>query len=93
MLPAVMSFNAEEVGGAYDELARAARPDAPAGWLGARVRELLAAAGAPASLADCGVPRSCLGQLAGEASRQWTARFNPRRVTERDLKELYETAY
>jgi alcohol dehydrogenase len=93
MLPAVMSFNAAEVGRDYDDLARSVRPGAPDGWLVSRVRELLAAAGVPASLAACHVPRSVLPQLAADASRQWTARFNPRPVTERELLGLYEAAH
>jgi hypothetical protein len=31
--------------------------------------------------------------LAADASRQWTARFNPRAVSERELLELYEAAH
>jgi alcohol dehydrogenase len=93
MLPAVMAWNAEEVGRDYDELARTVRPGAPDGWLAVRVRELLAAAGVPASLRECDVPRSSLPDLAREASQQWTARFNPRSASERDLLALYERAY
>jgi alcohol dehydrogenase len=93
MLPAVMAFNSVSVGRDYDELARASRPGAPDGWLPGRVRELLGAAGVPASLAACEVPRAVLPGLAADASRQWTARFNPRAVSERELLELYEAAH
>jgi alcohol dehydrogenase len=30
--------------------------------------------------------------LAEEASQQWTARFNPRPVTEKDILGIYEAA-
>jgi alcohol dehydrogenase len=50
-------------------------------------------AGLPTRLADCGVSRSILPLLAEEAAVQWTARFNPRPVTESDLLRLYEAAW
>jgi alcohol dehydrogenase len=52
----------------------------------------LRAAGLPATLAECGVSRDILPLLAVEAHEQWTARFNPRPVTEADLRRLYEAA-
>jgi alcohol dehydrogenase len=39
------------------------------------------------------VSRSILPLLAEEAYPQWTARFNPRPVTEADLLRLYEEAW
>jgi len=47
----------------------------------------------PIRLSDCSVPRDSLDRLAGEASKQWTARFNPRPVTPAELLEFYEAAY
>ena len=39
------------------------------------------------------VHKHLLGDLnADEAAQQWTGRFNPRPVTEADLRKLYETA-
>ena len=46
------------------------------------------AAGLPTRLRDCGVSESILPLLAEEASEQWTARFNPRPVTEADLHAI-----
>ena len=46
----------------------------------------------PTTLTDCGVSRGILPLLAEEASQQWTARFNPRPVTEVDIQELYQAA-
>jgi hypothetical protein len=34
-----------------------------------------------------------LPELAKEAARQWTARFNPRPVQENDLLEIYRCVY
>ena len=42
--------------------------------------------------ATCGVSQGILPVLAEEASQQWTARFNPRPVTEAEILELYEAA-
>jgi alcohol dehydrogenase len=60
--------------------------------LARRATAFLSAAGLPATLGDLGVSRSILPVLAEEASQQWTARFNPRPVTEADLLQLYEAA-
>ena len=44
------------------------------------------------SLGECGVSQGILPLLAEEASQQWTARFNPRPVTETEILALYEAA-
>ncbi len=88
MLPHVIRFNADHVGGLYEELRHSA-----AGRLEDRVSELRSAAGLPGSLRDCQVPRSCLPDLAAEAEKQWTAAFNPRPVGRAELLELYEAAH
>jgi alcohol dehydrogenase len=92
MLPHVIRYNAAAVGPLYAELARDAGLDGGADALARRVTALLRAAGLPASLAECGVSPDILPLLAEEASEQWTARFNPRPVTEADLRRLYEAA-
>lgn len=84
MLPHVVRYNAAAVGDAYDELDRR---------LVDRLVELRAAAGLPGNLRDCGVEADRLPELAEEASRQWTAQFNPRPVTAADLLDLYRAAY
>jgi alcohol dehydrogenase len=93
VLPHVMTFNAEKVGGSYDELRPAAVDDDPGDALRRRVIELRAAAGLPSRLSDVSVPRTSLDQLAHEAGEQWTAQFNPRPVTARELLEFYEAAF
>ena len=54
---------------------------------------LAAAAGLPRSLKECGVSDTILPLLAHEANQQWTARFNPRAVTEDDILTIYQAAW
>jgi len=99
MLPHVVRFNAAAdpaVGGLYAQLLGdpAGRNGTPAAdALADRVTELLSAAGLPKTLKECGVSDSILHLLAEEANEQWTARFNPRPVTEADIHRLYQTAW
>jgi alcohol dehydrogenase len=97
MLPHVIGFNAEVVGELYGDLVQEAgfsngTPDAAAHILQTRIRALMHLANLPTTLASCGIAGGILPVLAEEASRQWTARFNPRPVTERDILGLYESA-
>lgn len=97
MLPHVVRFNATSVNGLYGDLAADARlcesGDPRAGeLLASHLAALSAQAGLPACLADCGVDRALIPQMAAEAAKQWTGRFNPRAVDERTLSELYEGA-
>ena len=45
------------------------------------------------SLRECGVSEGILPLLAEEANQQWTARFNPRPVTEADILRIYQAAW
>jgi alcohol dehydrogenase len=97
MLPHVIRFNAAAVAPLYNDLAREAgllNGDWGAGAeaLAQRICGFVQSAGLPATLTDCGVSEGILPVLAEEASRQWTARFNPRPVTEADLLDLYRAA-
>jgi alcohol dehydrogenase len=87
MLPHVVRFNAEA------EPVREMYRDLYSGNLPARIEDLRAAADLPAHLADCGVDAPSLPGLADEASRQWTATFNPRPVDAASLLSLYEAAF
>lgn len=87
MLPHVVRFNAEV--GPVREMYR----DLYSGNLPARIEALRAAADLPAHLEDCGVDAPSLPGLAAEASRQWTATFNPRPVDAAALLSLYEAAF
>jgi alcohol dehydrogenase len=97
MLPHVVRFNAATVGPLYDELTELAglangAPGASAESVARRISDMMRAAGLPVALSACGVSGGILPLLAEEAAQQWTARFNPRPVTEADLLTLYEAA-
>jgi alcohol dehydrogenase len=97
LLPHVIRFNAPAAADLYGDLARGAGllngDRAAAGEvLARRVTQLLRSAGLPTTLSECGVSGGILPLLAEEASQQWTARFNPRPVTQGDLLSLFEGA-
>ena len=90
MLPAVIRFNAAEVGDLYRELAgNSAGPDR----LAAQIEDMMRQAGLKTRLTDHGIPEESLPKLAEEAADQWTANFNPRQVAAKELLELYRAVY
>ncbi|MCS6864252.1 MAG: iron-containing alcohol dehydrogenase [Gemmataceae bacterium] len=94
MLPHVIRFNAAVVDDLYADLIHAPGFSRPAGEvLANRITELTRAAGLPQSLRECGVSDTILAVLAEEANQQWTARFNPRPVSETDILQLYQAAW
>jgi alcohol dehydrogenase len=102
MLPHVVRFNAWEthLRQAYAELASApeiARAsdglDEAVEALIGRLERLLNAAQIARALGERGVKPSKIKVLAEEASKQWTAAFNPRPVTVKDFEELYAAAF
>jgi alcohol dehydrogenase len=93
MLPHVVRFNEPDMEARYNELMRASVSGAGEPDLASRLESLRALAGLPENLRDVGVPRSALPDLARAADQQWTARYNPRPVGEKELQELYESAY
>jgi alcohol dehydrogenase class IV len=96
LLPHVIRFNSQAVEHLYADLVstRSEINGEPASAiLARRVDELVAIAGQPQRLRDCGVSQGILHLLADEASQQWTANFNPRPVTETDLENVYEAAW
>jgi alcohol dehydrogenase len=98
LLPHVIRFNAVAVGPLYGELLHvngwANGDDRLAGEvLAQRITDLMKLAGLPLRLADCSISPEILPVLAEEAFQQWTARFNPRPVTEGDLLQLYQAAF
>jgi alcohol dehydrogenase len=97
LLPHVVRFNAPTVADLYNDLAEEAgilNGDTLAGAeaVAQRVTSFLHLAGLPTTLSECGVSQGILPLLAEEANQQWTARFNPRPVSEEDLLSLYEAA-
>jgi alcohol dehydrogenase len=98
MLPHVIRFNSPSVGALYGSLAGDARicaaDDPRAGELLADlIAGMVGHSGLPTNLAQCGVKRGMLPQLAEDAAKQWTGTFNPRPVDESSLLSLYEAAF
>jgi alcohol dehydrogenase len=97
LLPHVVRFNATAVGALYADLAHESGlvngdTGVAAEAIARRITGLMADHGMATSLSQCGVSAGILPVLAEEASQQWTGRFNPRPVAERELLALYEAA-
>jgi alcohol dehydrogenase len=97
MLPHVIHFNAMTVPELYEDLIEEAglqngHLGGAAETLAQHLARLMKLAGLPTTLTDCGVSRGILPLLAEEAAQQWTARFNPRPVTDAEILELYAAA-
>jgi alcohol dehydrogenase len=101
MLPHVVRFNAADfdVRLAYAELASAPEiacvsdgPEQAVEALIGRLEALLNLARVPKSTAEAGVDPKLLPVMAEEASRQWTANFNPRPIGADDFRALYQEA-
>jgi alcohol dehydrogenase class IV len=102
MLPSVVRLNSKNPAAlrAYAELASAPEIacvsdglEVAVNALIARLESLLNLAQMPRSLAECGVERSMIKLLAEEASKQWTAAFNPVPVAAKDFEHLFESAF
>src|SRR5207249_11477374 len=96
MLPHIIRYNAPAAGTLYADLMEQANladgaADA-ADVIAERVAQLMRRAGLPLTLSDCGVAETILPVLAEEANKQWTARFNPRPVANKELLALYRAA-
>jgi alcohol dehydrogenase len=97
LLPHVLRFNSVPVDSLYEELTGLAgltngQSGVAAEAAAQRIVEFLRVAELPTTLTECGVSEGILPLLAEEAAQQWTARFNPRPVTEADLLTLFEAA-
>ncbi|MFO0938625.1 MAG: iron-containing alcohol dehydrogenase [Gemmataceae bacterium] len=88
MLPHVVRFNAANAERDYNDLCGHS-----AAWLADRIDALVRAAEMPTRLRDVNVTKDSLPGLAEEANMQWTARFNPRPVTSKDIHGLYDSAW
>ncbi len=96
MLPHVVRFNAPAAGALYADLVGEAgltNGQPAADVLAARLTRMLDAAGLPKTLKEVGVSDGILPLLAEEANQQWTARFNPRPVTDADILRIYQAAW
>ncbi len=97
MLPHVIRFNGIEFDPWYAELTAALTgemviADGSSG-LADFIERTLLAAGLATTLRELDVDVDRLPQLADEASRQWTAKHNPRALDTATLLELYRHAY
>ena len=87
MLPAVIRFNAIQVGSLYAELSYNQKsPD----HLAEEIEQLMESAGLPLRLSEYLIDSEMLPELAEAASQEWTALFNPRPVTSKELLEIYK---
>jgi alcohol dehydrogenase len=86
MLPHVIRFNTRHEN-PYSDL----DPN-PANLLH-KIEQLLALAKIPTTLQHYKIPKDALPALAHQAALQWTATFNPRPVTEKDLLAIYQNAW
>jgi alcohol dehydrogenase len=98
LLPHVIRFNAAVVGRLFADLTHQAGmvngdQSAAGEVLALRMTDLIRSARLPTTLSECGISRGIFPVLAEEASQQWTARYNPRPVSESDLLGLYEAAF
>lgn len=100
MLPHVVRFNSSVVNGSFVDLLEVAAGStgAPAPRTGGAglaefLTHLVQTANLKVTLAECGVERDKLRQLAVDAAEQWTGRFNPREVDADQLLEIYESAF
>jgi alcohol dehydrogenase len=100
MLPAVVRFNGADpqTRRGYAELASAPEIASASGghehaWraLIARLDVLLDLAHIPRTLAEYGLKKELIPMLAEEASRQWTAGFNPVALSVEDFAGLYQS--
>jgi alcohol dehydrogenase len=95
MLPHVVRWNGGAVGDRYARLLRASGRvfmDDPAETLAARLEQLRASAGLPASLRELGVREIDIPALAADAATQWTGTHNPRPFGEAEAQALYRSA-
>lgn len=83
MLPHVVRWNAEVVGGLYEELL-------PGKDLAARLEELARAGELPRTLGEIGASAADIPSLAADAATQWTGTHNPRAFDETAARALYE---
>ena len=60
--------------------------------LARRVEKLISFTELPTSLQTYGVTSDAINGLAAEASKEWTAQFNPRMVKHNDFVTLYNRA-
>jgi alcohol dehydrogenase len=103
MLPHVVRFNGDIVSTWYDELwqiteskeiaLESGEKADSASRLAEFVRQLTLQSGLATRLRDLNIQHDVLIQLAHDSTKQWTAQFNPREITEEVAVKLYEAAW
>lgn len=102
LLPHVIRFNAADADArrTYGELAAASGiahlngdSEEAVERMVSRIESILSRTRLPFRLSELSVKTSKIPMLAGEASKQWTAGFNPRTVRAREFEKLYQTAF
>ncbi len=86
MLPQVVRYNSSNGQRPYADLIEDAET------LARRIESMLEAGDLPRRFSDAGVSPELLPELAKMAAEQWTATFNPRKVGEAELAEIYRMA-
>lgn len=84
MLPAVIRFNAAEQAALYETVGGAEH-------VRLQVEDLMEQATLPMRLSEYGIADNDVPQLAEDASKQWTAQFNPRSLDLDDFVGLYRS--
>ena len=92
LLHHVVRWNTPAVGDLYNDLAVSSR-SSDRGPLSDYLQGLLTQSGLPTRLREVDIPESALPELAAASLQQWTATFNPRKLTEAAAVELYGAAY
>jgi len=100
MLPHVVRFNGQAVGGWYRDLLGSSTddnglPPAEEGYegLAAFLTRLTEKLGLATRLRDLEVESERLSDLAADAAKQWTATFNPRPAHQPELLAIYQQAF
>jgi alcohol dehydrogenase len=96
LLPHVVRWNSRAANAMYAELLRASGTPNGTGTasnvLASRLGTLAEAGRLPTTLRAAGASAADLPALAGEASEQWTGKFNPRPFDATGAREIYECA-
>lgn len=95
MMPGVLRFNSCVSDDQYESLAKIAGLPGihPAEELAGMLENLASSAGLETRLRDCGVNEGIFPILAEEAFDQWTGKFNPCPVSEKDFVQIYKSVF
>ncbi|MEE3180942.1 MAG: iron-containing alcohol dehydrogenase, partial [Planctomycetota bacterium] len=90
VLPSVVRFNSSKVGAEYDKLTRT--EGSRGEGLASSLEEFRELSGLPQALSAFKVRLEDIEKLSSDAESQWTARFNPVKVTAGDFQAIYRNA-